>query len=88
MKKKMEIILFCLLAACLIAILCLTIWWSKNNAWEPDDLQNASTEEIKENNKQDSEQDILNDLESLFHNDNGYENIWWEFGFISSENQQ
>ncbi len=33
-----------------------------------------------------SEQDILDDLESLFHSNDGYENVEWEYGFINTEN--
>jgi hypothetical protein len=28
----------------------------------------------------------LDDLESLFHSNDGYENVEWEYGFINTEN--
>ena len=69
------------------------LWWRKHNAWEPDvlpeelyeetEVENTKTQQIQ--SSQSSEQDILNDLESLFHNNNGYENVEWEYGFINTE---
>ena len=93
MKKEVKIILYCLLAVIIILVFCLMIWWHKHNAWEPDllpeDLYEETEVEETTNNSQptqNSEQDILNDLESLFHSNDGYENVWWEYGFINTEN--
>ena len=92
MKKEVKIILYCLLGVILVLVLCLMIWWRKHSAWEPDVLPEDLYEEteIEENNtisqpSQNSEQDILDDLESLFHSNDGYENVEWEYGFINSE---
>lgn len=94
MKKEVKIILYCIIGVILILVLCLMLWWRKHNAWEPDvlpeelyeetEVENTKTQQIQ--SSQSSEQDILNDLESLFHNNNGYENVEWEYGFINTEN--
>lgn len=100
MKKEVKIILYCALGVILILVLCLMLWWRKNNAWEPDITPNVEPgivwQEISDNNAektneqpiQHSEQDILNDLESLFHNDNWYEDVEWEFWFINSDTEE
>lgn len=99
MNKKAKIILYCILGIVLVLVLCLMIWWSKHNAWEPDFSQEDNWESLlqttwsltndyenTQNNIQNSEQDILNDLESFFNNSNGYENVQWDFWFIGTEN--
>lgn len=101
MKKEVKIILYCTLGIILILVLCLVIWWRKHNAWEPDVNPNIEPGivwqeigvETGESNTQEeetlpwnSEQEILNDLESLFKNTNGYENVEWDFWFINTEN--
>jgi hypothetical protein len=92
MKKEVKIILYCVLGIVLILVLCLMIWWRKHNAWEPDVLpeelyNETEVENTKTENQpsQNSEQDILDDLESLFHSNDGYENVEWEYGFINAE---
>ena len=91
MKKEVKIILYCLLGIILILVCCLMIWWHKHSAWEPDLLPEnlyEETEVVETTNvqpTQNPEQDILNDLESLFHSNDGYENVEWEYGFINSE---
>ena len=100
MKKEVKIILYCVLGIILILVLCLTIWWRKHSAWEPDINPNIEPwilwqeineenyieeQHIEEQSSQTSEQDILNDLESLFSNTNWYENVEWDFWFIGSE---
>lgn len=99
MKKELKIALYCILGVILILVLCLMIWWRKHNAWEPDiapsvepwivwqEISDDNIEEEVEQPSQHSEQDILNDLESLFRNDNGYEDVEWEFWFIGSDNE-
>ena len=98
MKKEVKIILYCVLGVILIVVLCLMIWWRKHDAWEPDVIPTVTPEliwqEINGNNdtsdevinNSNSEQDILNDLEALFNNNNWYENVEWDFWFISSDN--
>ena len=93
MKKEVKIVLYCVLGAILILVLCLMIWWRKHNAWEPDilpeDLYEDTDIEATTTNTQlteNSEQDILNDLESLFHGNDWYENVQWEYGFINTDN--
>lgn len=99
MKKQVKIILYCVLGIILILVLCLMIWGRKHNAWEPDitpsiepeivwqEISEEDMEEDVQQTPQHSEQDILNDLESLFHNNNGYEDVEWEFWFIGSDNE-
>jgi len=94
MKKELKIILYCVLAIILIVVCCLVLWQSKNEAWEPDEA--TALEEVAESDNreapniqqptQDFEQDVMNDLESFFNDNNGYENIQWEFWFINSDN--
>ena len=93
MKKEVKIILYCVLGVILILVLCLMIWWREHNAWEPDVLpeelyDDAEIEDTttKIQPSRNSEQDILDDLESLFHSNDGYENVGWEYGFINTEN--
>ena len=93
MKKEVKIILYCVLGVILILVLCLMIWWRKHNAGEPDVLpeelyDDAEIEDTttKIQPSRNSEQDILDDLESLFHSNDGYENVEWEYGFINTEN--
>ena len=43
---------------------------------------NLENTAIENNN---NEEDIIKDLESFFGNDNWYENIGWDFGFINTE---
>jgi flagellar basal body-associated protein FliL len=92
MKKEVKIILYCVLAVILIAVLCIIVWLqSKNEAWEPDDdIIETNLEEVAEvdivqpETSDNFEQDVMNDLESFFNNNNGYENIQWEFWFVSN----
>lgn len=93
MKKEVKIILYCVLGVILILVLCLMIWWHKHSAWEPDVLPEELYEDTETGNtttniepSRNSEQDILDDLESLFHSNDGYENVEWEYGFINTEN--
>ena len=93
MKKEVKLILYCVLGVILILVLCLMIWWRKHKAGEPDVLpeelyDDAEIEDTttKIQPSRNSEQDILDDLESLFHSNDGYENVEWEYGFINTEN--
>lgn len=93
MKKEVKIILYWALGIILILVLCLMLWWRKHKAWEPDILPQDLYEEIEVEDTnaetqlpKNSEQDILDDLESLFHSNDWYENIGWEYGFINTEN--
>lgn len=92
MKKEVKIILYCVLAIVLIIVVFVLLWLTKDNAGEPDiNIETELVEDTTIQNQelqptQDFEQDVMNDLESLFNNSNGYENIEWEFWFIDSEN--
>lgn len=93
MKKEVKIILYCVLAVILIVVCCLVWWKSKQQAWEPENFTTeqeitevANTHTDTTQPSQNFEQDVMNDLESFFNDNNGYENIQWEFWFISSEN--
>ena len=94
MKKEVKIILYCALAVILIVVFCLILWQSKNEAWEPDEATASEELTVTDNTEapnvqqptQDFEQDVMNDLESFFNDNNGYENIQWDFWFINSEN--
>lgn len=92
MKKEVKIILYCVLGVILIVALCLFLWQSKNEAWEADEItEEQEMMEIetrqRDNTQQPSwnfEEDVMNDLESFFNDNNWYENIQWEFWFVSN----
>ena len=92
MKKRIKIVLYCILWIILIITISLMLWWRKFNAWEPDttleELNWGDWSETENNSpkiqpSQSFEEDVMNDLEDLFNNSNGYENIEWEFWFTS-----
>ena len=92
MKKRIKIVLYCILWIILIITISLMSWWRKFNAWEPDatleELIWEDWSEIENNSpkiqpSQSFEEDVMNDLEDLFNNSNGYENIEWEFWFTN-----
>ncbi len=91
MKKEAKIILYCTLAIVLIFIVFVILWLKKNNAGEPDmnmetiNMEDATIHSQTDPSTTDFEQDVMNDLESLFNSSNGYENIEWEYWFINSD---
>ena len=85
----MLILILVFIVVCFIAF-----WWKWwENPTSPND--NLSWDELTQNGfdhtltetSWDFEQDVMNDLESYFHDSNGYENIEWEFWFIDSDAQ-
>jgi len=93
MNKKIKIVLYCILGIILIIAIFLMLWKSTNDAGEPDttpetiiwedlvEIQNDYPEDTQRT--QSFEEDVMNDLENLFNNSNGYENIGWEFWFTN-----
>lgn len=69
-------------------------WSIKPDVKSPEDIQIPMEEYVEENaeNTQESqtdsfEEDVMNDLEWFFGNNNGYENVEWEFWFTNPENE-
>lgn len=93
MNKKIKLVLYCILGIILIVAIFLMLWKTKNDAGEPDATPEISTwadvEEVQNNYPEETqttqsfEDDVMNDLEDLFNNSNGYENVEWEFWFTS-----
>ena len=84
----MKIILWIVLAIIIIIIWFFIFWFPHNEVGEPniyDEVLIWSEEESVENVPT-FEQDVMNDLESYFNTNNGYEDIEWEYWFIDAEN--
>ena len=65
-------------------------------AWENDEEENVENVEnvetventettIPETQTPSFEEDVMKDLESFFENNNGYEDVQWEYWFINAE---
>ena len=97
MKKEVKIILYCVIAIAAITVIFLMLWFPKNRIWEPDVLPDMpwdvdfwfdnSVQQPQPEPETNHEQAILNDLENLFHSNDGYENVEWEYGFINADAQ-
>ena len=97
MKKEVKIILYCVVAIAAITVIFLMLWFPKNRIWEPDVLPDMpwdvdfwfdnSVQQPQPEPETNHEQAILNDLENLFHSNDGYENVEWEYGFINADAQ-
>lgn len=89
MKKELKIILCCIIALVAILVWFFIFWFPHNEVGEPniyDEVIIWSEEESAENVPA-FEQDVMNDLESYFNTNNGYEEIEWEFWFIDTDNE-
>lgn len=95
MKKQLKVILLLILLIIIWIILYLWFWSRKNNniSDKPITTENiAETWEISEiniteNEEWDFEEDVMKDLEWFFNDNNGYENVEWEFWFTNPENE-
>ena len=88
-KKELKIILCCIIALVAILVWFFIFWFPHNEVGEPniyDEVLIWSEEESAENVPT-FEQDVMNDLESYFNTNNGYEEIEWEFWFIDTDNE-
>ena len=95
MNKWLKSILYIVLILAIIAVIYLMFWNRKINDGDSIDNTTQTEENVEttnENNLENTaiennnnEEDIIKDLESFFGNDNWYENIGWDFGFINTE---
>ena len=90
----MKVTLYIILILIIIAVVWLMFWSFKPTVESPEDIQIPMEEYVEENaeNTQESqtdsfEEDVMNDLEWFFGNNNGYENVEWEFWFTNPENE-
>ena len=93
MNKRLKIILYAILILTVIAVIWLMIWNTNPNiettdntdaeilAWETIE-DSTDTLEVETNT---FEEDVMKDLEWFFGNNNGYEDIEWEYWFTSTE---
>ena len=95
MNKWLKSILYIVLILAIITVIYLMFWNRKINDGDSIDNTTQTEENVEttnENNLENTaiennnnEEDIIKDLESFFGNDNWYENIGWDFGFINTE---
>ena len=99
MPKRIKITLYIILVLATIAVVRLMFWQTNIKTETPvnSDTEEILTEqEIPENNwdtidlepqENTFENDVMNDLEWFFNDNNGYEDIEWEFWFTSLETE-
>ncbi len=72
------------------------LWSLKPNIKSPEDTQTQVEEKVEQNteNTQETlsqtenfEEDVMKDLEWFFGNNNGYEDVQWEYWFNNPENE-
>ena len=102
MKKEIRIALYCLLVIAIIVVALLMLWSPKQInletgletpylAWENPEETSESLE-VQENNTPEPqtptfEEDVMKDLEWFFWNNNGYEDVQWEYWFTNPESE-
>jgi hypothetical protein len=95
MSKWWKITLYVILILAIIAIVWF-ILWNKNpdvKIQDNTDLEALVWEDIEaipetvDNETPTFEEDVMKDLEWFFGNNNGYEDIQWEYWFTSPENE-
>jgi FtsZ-interacting cell division protein ZipA len=95
MNKWLKSILYIVLILAIITVIYLMFWNRKINDGDSIDNTTQTEENVETTNENNlantaiennnNEEDIIKDLESFFGNDNWYENIGWDFGFINTE---
>jgi len=95
MSKWWKITLYVILILAIIAIVWF-ILWNKNpdvEIQDNTDLEALAWEDIEvisetvDNETPTFEEDVMKDLEWFFGNNNGYEDVQWEYWFTSPENE-
>ena len=95
MSKWWKITLYVILILAIIAIVWF-ILWNKNpdvEIQDNTDLEALAWENIEaipetvDNETPTFEEDVMKDLEWFFGNNNGYEDVQWEYWFTSPENE-
>jgi cell division protein FtsL len=99
MPKRIKITLYVILILVIIAVVWLMFWQTNLKTETPvtlDTEEILTEQEIPENNwdtidlepqENTFENDVMNDLEWFFNDNNGYEDIEWEFWFTSLETE-
>ena len=96
MPKRVKITLYIILILAIIAVVWL-MFWQTNLKDTPTDtntealtweevMENWNTIELKLENST-FEEDVMKDLEWFFNDNNGYEEVQWEYWFTSPENE-
>lgn len=99
MQKRLKITLYIILILVIIAVIWLMFWKTNTNIETPTDtdIEISTWEEITKNNdwinnwntinfEDDTfEADVMNDLEWFFNDNNGYEDVQWEYWFTNAE---
>ena len=96
MNKEIKIILYTILILAIIGVVWLMIWTTNPNIEEidfDDQPTTGNVEEditIEEKNTYENntfEEDVMKDLEWFFGNNNGYEDVEWEYWFTNTANE-
>lgn len=99
MQKRLKITLYIILILVIVAVIWLMFWQTNLKTETPvtlDTEEILTEQEISENNwdtidlepqENTFENDVMNDLEWFFNDNNGYEDIEWEFWFTSLETE-
>lgn len=96
MSKRLKVTLYVILILTVVAVVWLMFWSFKPNSETIEDIQIPVEENTDENtdNSQEIqvqtdtfEEDVMKDLEWFFGNNNGYEDVQWEYWFNNPENE-
>lgn len=96
MKKRVKITLYVILILVIIAVVWLMFWQTNLKEMPSDTNTEALTwEEVIETwntielelQNPTFEEDVMKDLEWFFNDNNGYEDVEWEYWFTTPENE-
>ena len=94
MQKRIKITLYIILILTIFAVLRLMFWNTNPNVEvvPSSDTETSTWWEVEDSwfnyEKTDTfEEDVMKDLEWFFWNNNGYEDVQWEYWFTNPENQ-
>ena len=95
MSKWWKITLYVILILAIIAVVWLMFWNTNPNVEikNDTDIETLTLENVEvipetvDNETPTFEEDVMKDLEWFFWNNNGYEDVQWEFWFTSPENE-
>lgn len=95
MSKWWKITLYVILILAIIAVVWLMFWNTNPNVEIQNDIDTEAltwenVEEISENTGSEAptfEEDVMKDLEWFFGNNNGYEDVQWEYWFNNPEDE-
>lgn len=95
MKKRLKVTLLLILLIVVLIVLYLLFWGKRNDNIKDDistpevlsETENVTEPTILENEEWDFEEDVMKDLEWFFNDNNGYENVEWEYWFTNPENE-